>query len=158
MVVTQNFSIFVYGNEGVTTSSNLLFYFIFYTMTQKEFEDRIGRTTSTEEYAMADLIYLASDMDKDKFCNEYKKCSGSKLLQEITSKYYEKKHLYEDKENQCDHLTKELLVIAYREEDNKLRNRVRDIIGQACFVKFCLKYGYALDLQDGEFVLQRLNA
>ena len=42
-------------------------------MTQKEFEDRIGRKATQEEYVKADAAYLAAgnDMDKDTFCKLY---------------------------------------------------------------------------------------
>lgn len=46
-------------------------------MTKQEFEERIGRTVTDEEYAQADAAYLAAgDMDKDTFCELYKSEEG----------------------------------------------------------------------------------
>lgn len=47
-------------------------------MTQKEFEERMGREVTTEEYAAADAAYMASgdDVDKDRFCAMYKTKAG----------------------------------------------------------------------------------
>ena len=43
-------------------------------MTKKEFEDRIGREATDDEYVMADAAYLAcgDSADKDLFCELYK--------------------------------------------------------------------------------------
>ena len=46
-------------------------------MTKQEFEERIGRTVTDEEYAQADAACLAAgDMDNDTFCELYKSEEG----------------------------------------------------------------------------------
>lgn len=52
-------------------------------MTQKEFEEGIGRTVSVEEYAFADNLYLHCDMDKQAFYEQYNVCGGTKLVKEL---------------------------------------------------------------------------
>lgn len=64
-------------------------------MTQKEFEERIGREVSTEEYAYADSLYMNCDMDKDKFCNEYKQVKHSVLVHELVDTIGALKRRYE---------------------------------------------------------------
>ena len=40
-------------------------------MTQQEFEDRTGKTVTSEEYARIEAMYMAAgNMDKDQFCTE----------------------------------------------------------------------------------------
>lgn len=51
-------------------------------MLQKEFEDRIGRKVTTEEYVEANAMYMAAgELDKDEFCREWLKIGSSKLVQ-----------------------------------------------------------------------------
>ena len=51
-------------------------------MLQKEFEDRIGRKVTTEEYVEANAMYMmAGELDKDEFCREWLKIGSSKLVQ-----------------------------------------------------------------------------
>lgn len=51
-------------------------------MLQKEFEDRIGRKVTTEEYVEANAVYMmAGELDKDEFCREWLKIGSSKLVQ-----------------------------------------------------------------------------
>ena len=43
-------------------------------MLQTEFEERIGKTVSTDEYALIERVYMACPtVDKDRFCTEWKK-------------------------------------------------------------------------------------
>ena len=42
-------------------------------MTQKEFETRFGQEVTTESFDYANRVYMAAgDIDKDKFCEEWK--------------------------------------------------------------------------------------
>lgn len=50
-------------------------------MLKNEFEERIGRSVSQEEYDNANCMYMAAgDIDKDTFCREWKKCGYSPLV------------------------------------------------------------------------------
>ena len=59
-------------------------------MLQKEFEDRIGRQVSEQEYLEANAMYEnAGDMDKDEFCREWLKIGNSRLVKCLTEKTYQ---------------------------------------------------------------------
>lgn len=126
-------------------------------MTQKEFEDRIGRQVLIEEYANANSIYMACSFEKDEFCEKYKR-SDKDLLLNITENYYSKKNALDAFKIKLDALTKRTLVIAYDGENTTLRNEVREVLGQRAFVIFCLENGYELDQQDREYVLFNLKS
>lgn len=50
-------------------------------MLQNEFEERIGRSVSEQEYVEANAVYeAAGDMDKDEFCREWVKIGSSRLV------------------------------------------------------------------------------
>jgi hypothetical protein len=125
-------------------------------MTQKEFEDRIGRKVQVEEYAKADSVYLASNMEKDEFCERFKK-SDKKLVFDITDKYYACEKALDSQRKQLETLASTLLDVAYDNKNITLRNSVRKVFGQEAFVRFCLEHGYELDRQDREFVLDHLT-
>ena len=59
-------------------------------MLQKEFEERIGRSVTEQEYLEANAIYEnAGDMDKDEFCREWLKIGNSRLVKCLAEKTYQ---------------------------------------------------------------------
>ena len=59
-------------------------------MLQKEFEERIGRSVSEQEYLEANAMYEnAGDMDKDEFCREWLKIGSCRLVKCLAEKTYQ---------------------------------------------------------------------
>lgn len=59
-------------------------------MLQKEFEERIGRSVTEQEYLEANAIYEnAGDMDKDEFCREWLKIGSCRLVKCLAEKTYQ---------------------------------------------------------------------
>ena len=59
-------------------------------MLQKEFEERIGRSVTEQEYLEANAMYEnAGDMDKDEFCREWLKIGSSALVKCLAEKTYQ---------------------------------------------------------------------
>ena len=78
-------------------------------MLQKEFEDRIGRSVSEQEYLEANAMYEnAGDMDKDEFCREWLNIGNSRLVKCLAEKIY--------------------LLNKYLQEKDKRQNELREII------------------------------
>lgn len=48
-------------------------------MTQIEFEQRVGMSVNATEYASIENVYMASDLDKDAFCNLWKKMNFKRV-------------------------------------------------------------------------------
>ena len=68
-------------------------------MLQKEFEDRIGRSVSEQEYLDANYMYEnAGDMDKDEFCREWLKIGNSSLVKCLAEKIYQQHKALQEKE------------------------------------------------------------
>jgi len=60
-------------------------------MLQKEFEERIGRSVTEQEYVEADAVYMAAgDMDKDEFCREWLKIGSSRLVRCLAETAHQK--------------------------------------------------------------------
>ena len=59
-------------------------------MLQKEFEERIGRSVTEQEYLEANAMYEnAGDMEKDEFCREWLKIGNSRLVKCLAEKTYQ---------------------------------------------------------------------
>lgn len=59
-------------------------------MLQKEFEERIGRSVTEQEYLEANAMYEnAGDMDKDEFCREWLKIGSCRLVKCLAEKTYQ---------------------------------------------------------------------
>ena len=59
-------------------------------MLQKEFEERIGRSVTEQEYLEANAMYEnAGDMDKDEFCREWLKIGSCCLVKCLAEKTYQ---------------------------------------------------------------------
>lgn len=59
-------------------------------MLQKEFEERIGRSVTEQEYVEANAMYEnAGDMDKDEFCREWLKIGNTRLVKCLAEKTYQ---------------------------------------------------------------------
>lgn len=58
-------------------------------MLQKEFEERIGRSVSEEEFVEANAMYMAAgDIDKDVFCREWKAIGERPLVKGLFESAY----------------------------------------------------------------------
>lgn len=68
-------------------------------MLQKEFEERIGRSVTEQEYLEANAMYEnAGDMDKDEFCREWLKFGNSRLVKCLAEKTYQQHKALQEKE------------------------------------------------------------
>ena len=68
-------------------------------MLQNEFEDRIGRSVSEQEYLDANYMYEnAGDMDKDEFCREWLKIGNSRLVKCLAEKTCQQHKALQEKE------------------------------------------------------------
>ena len=68
-------------------------------MLQKEFEERIGRSVTEQEYLEANAMYEnAGDMDKDEFCREWLKIGNSRLVKCLAEKIYQQHKALQEKE------------------------------------------------------------
>ena len=68
-------------------------------MLQKEFEERIGRSVTEQEYLEANAMYEnAGDMDKDEFCREWLKIGNARLVKCLAEKTYQQHKALNEKE------------------------------------------------------------
>ena len=125
-------------------------------MTQQEFDDRMGKESTLEEYASADAVYMASNMEKNEFCEQYKK-HDCKLLHAITDAYYNKENNLVNRKNQIYAFVKLLLNAASTYEDNSILMEVSKILGMDEYIRLCLSEGIPLTKVDRDYILNHLR-
>ena len=138
-------------------------------MLQKEFEDRIGRKVTTEEYVEANAVYMmAGELDKDEFCREWLKIGSSKLVQCL----FEKAHsldqdLQEQKlmVNECQEMISDaadaMLEIGDTISPTKVREELEKkavwLVGRKEVVMRKAAHEYILSKEDLEYITNNLK-
>lgn len=138
-------------------------------MLQKEFEDRIGRKVTTEEYVEANAVYMmAGELDKDEFCREWLKIGSSKLVQCL----FEKAHsldqdLQEQKlmVNECQEVISDaadaMLEIGDTISPTKVREELEKkavwLVGRKEVVKRKAAHEYIFSQEDLEYITNNLK-
>lgn len=142
-------------------------------MLQKEFEDRIGRKVTTEEYVEANAVYMmAGELDKDEFCREWLKIGSSKLVQCLFGKAHsldqdlqeQKLMLKESKEMLSDAADAMLEVadanLGCTTEEwtaQELTKKACWLVGQKEVTRRKVSSGYRLDDKDRETIINNLK-
>lgn len=120
-------------------------------MTQQEFEQRIGRKVSIEEYAKADAVYMASSLEKDEFCRDYKD-HDCKLIQDLAHRSNGFEAAMKATSTQLLELGRRLAQLANEKNDEELRYESRNILGMSGYIKHCIEKKYILTDDDLRFV------
>jgi hypothetical protein len=89
-------------------------------MTQNEFEERIGRKVTGDEFEVANDLYMMSgELDKDRFCADYKKHKDSEIIKALYDK-------------------------ADAQSDSTIRQQVYKMIGEREYLRRKINKGYEL--------------
>ena len=114
-------------------------------MTQKEFEERIGREVTGDEFERANDIYMMSgELDKDRFCADYKKHKDSEIIAalfETADKQKDRLHvLTKEREGLVNFLT-DMAELTGEAEIQKMAARM---IGWRGYLRLKIHKGYEL--------------
>lgn len=134
-------------------------------MMQKEFEERTGMSLTAEEYAKVEKLYMAAgNIDKDTFCEEYKKVANSKLVEELQTslriaegKVKSARMQLEAAEKRESELGTFLMEQAQILGSSKLRQKAIDLLGAKEYMLRKLKSGTPLWDDDREILIETLN-
>ena len=128
-------------------------------MLQKEFEERIGRKVTKEDYIAADAAYMAcgDDMDKDKFCELYKNSRGLYTLVDILTSRINglRMQAYQKDCAHIEHVT-DMLVFAYSKDVN-FDAIARKMVGWKDYIKIKLDNNLPLSENDKESILRYIQ-
>ena len=142
-------------------------------MFQKEFEERIGRSVTQEEYVEANAMYMAAgEMDKDEFCREWKQVGQSRLVQCLFNTAYNLNKVLQEKTlllNEAHELRSDigdrLLQITEAVLGGASQETTADdlgsvawwILGQKEVVCRKVENRYCLNEKDREFIIESLR-
>lgn len=126
-------------------------------MTQKEFEGRIGREVTGDEFERANDLYIMSgELDKDRFCADYKKHEDSEIIASLfdtADKQKDKLHVLTNERNG---LVNFLIDQAEKYSSAEMRDKAVSMVGETEYLRRKIHKGYGLwkvDRQALEVIL-----
>ncbi len=134
-------------------------------MTQREYENLIGKTVTAEEFEAANALYMsAGDMDKETFCADWKEHCGSAILKELCNVVPQLEAANEKLQGQRaeSHDTKEtvgkfLARKAEEYQDREMERMAEELLGTKGLIEYKLKNGYKLYPRDINLILAKLS-
>lgn len=136
-------------------------------MTQKEFEERVKCAVRAEDFLVIHQLYMATDMDKDEFCKEFKEMDDARnsgirrSLREIGNRLgaLEATNVTLKKvmRQQNDDLADFLIGKAHAYDDTDFRNQAVMLVGETDVVKRTIELGLPLWDEDRKFVLSMIE-
>ena len=142
-------------------------------MLQKEFEERIGRSVSEQEFIEANAMYMAAgDIDKDTFCREWKQIGESPLVRGLFDTAYNLNQALQEHKlmvNECREMLSDaadaMLEICNGILDGKtvehttqeLTKKAWWLVGQKEVTKRRVQNGYRLDDKDRATIINNLT-
>ncbi len=136
-------------------------------MTIQEYSTLMGyeETCEMAEYETANFIYMmAGEMDKQTFCNEYKRIGSSLLVLTLAEAANSREIAYRDKEikeRQTAHaLLREadgIRIDGCDETADELDKIAASLIGRKDCIKWKLNKGFSLSETDNEYITDNLR-
>ncbi|MBQ4392072.1 MAG: hypothetical protein II826_03045 [Prevotella sp.] len=143
-------------------------------MLQKEFEERIGRSVTQEEYVEANAMYMAAgdNMDKDVFCREWKQIGESPLVKGLFETAYNLNQALQEQKlmlGECQEMLSDaadaMLEICnglldgetVEHTTQELTKKAWWLVGQKEVTKRRFQNGYQLDDKDRETIINNLT-
>ena len=127
-------------------------------MTQKEFFERTGIKLSEAEYNKVEAMYYgAGGIDKDKFCQDYKKHHDSILIQV----FYDQDNILLDKlENKMKIISETAMFLVDQAEkcaSSDLRDKAIEFLGMEKYLSVKIQKGYNIWDIDKDDLIKILN-
>lgn len=137
-------------------------------MTIQEFIDRTGLHPTEEKFASIHKMYMHTNLDKDAFCEEYKKCGNSPLVEElvdrIESKIYAYDCLFESNEKSKEDQAKRdlemamfLLDKANTYNDPAFEEEAVKLVSKKTAILIKIQYGYHIGTEDFAYIAEHLQ-
>ncbi len=135
-------------------------------MTQKEFEDRTGWLIKAEDFYIINNLYMATEMDKDVFCKEFRSMQASgkleirQSLKEIANHIgvmeAENQAMKKAMNRQNADLADFLIGKAHAYDDTDFRNEAVKLVGEIEVVKRTIELGLPLWDEDRKYILSMI--
>ncbi len=130
-------------------------------MTEKEFTDRTGIKVSPDTFHYIHGLYMATSMEKDEFCADFKQHEGSEIIRDLYGKVVKLEQQRKEAAAKCqnfiDNIVDYLLEKSCDYDSIEFHNKAVDISGQGKVIKRKLALGLPLRKEDIEYINQNLE-
>lgn len=118
-------------------------------MLLKEFTERTNMTPTSQEFDKIHEMYCAcTDLDKDNFCEDYKKHGDSAILANIYQRFELKCEVQKIEQKKMNRAAEKLLDMAAISGDSEAERIAREILGQNGVIVY--KVGRSIPLNEAE--------
>lgn len=122
-------------------------------MTQQEFTERPGINPTAEEFDYINAVYLNTSLNKDEFCEDFKKHGDSRIIRDVHVRVLNYEMKCKQQAEIIDTLTDFLIGKAHAYEDTDFRSHAVRIAGEVEVVKRTIELGLPLWDEDRKVVL-----
>ena len=128
-------------------------------MTKQEFQERVGYAVSDADFDKINQMYLESgqNMDKDAFCEDYKKHSDSVLLAIFFNRVDRLEDKLDVKREELGVLLNCLLKKAAEYNDDEMLNKAIQVVGEAAVIKRKAHLGLPFTDAEREYIIENLK-
>ena len=141
-------------------------------MTKQEFETRTGLTVTTNEYTYIERVYMASNLQKDEFCKEWKKnrsLATSNLVCDLVMEIETLRGSYETLQKEytraqenakasTNHMADFLILQAENCSASDLREKAIKMVGIKEYLRRRIDLGFILWEEDKKALTEILTA
>lgn len=122
-------------------------------MTQQEFTERTGINPTAEEFDYINAVYLNTSLNKDEFCEDFKKHGDSRIIRDVHVRVLNYEMKCKQQAEIIETLTDFLIDKAHAYEDTDFRSHAVRIAGEVEVVKRTIELGLPLWDEDRKVVL-----
>ena len=126
-------------------------------MLQKEFEERTGIKPTEEEFDYIHAVYLNTSMNKDEFCEDFKKHGDSRITRDVHVRVLNYKMKCERQKNAINELADFLIGKAHAYDDTDFRNQAVKLVGEREVVRRTIELGLPLWDEDRKCILSMID-
>lgn len=126
-------------------------------MLQKEFEERTGIKPTEEEFDYIHAVYLNTSMNKDEFCEDFKKHGDSRITRDVHVRVLNYKMKCERQKNAITELADFLIGKAHAYDDTDFRNQAVKLVGEREVVRRTIELGLPLWDEDRKCILSMID-
>lgn len=141
-------------------------------MTKQEFETRTGLTVTTNEYTYIERVYMASNLQKDEFCKEWKKnrslvtsnlvCDLMMEIETLRGSYETLQKEYtraqENAKASTNNMAEFLILQAENCSASDLREKAIKMVGIKEYLRRRIDFGFSLWEEDKKALNEILSA
>ena len=125
-------------------------------MTQQEFQERTG-FDSHITYELANAAYMALDMDKDAFCDDYKDHWNSVIIANLFKKVEELQMKMDAIRRQRAETVEFLLQQEHETDDQTFRDKAVELVGEKEVIRLKIENGWDFCDADKEYIKEHIQ-